>query len=161
MSLTIAAEAPPLTVLENGAIRVTGTRMPLEVLIHSYVDWRWSAEKIAEQYDTLTLADVYAVLAYYHRHRPEVEAYIAAEDEKAEALKREIRASQRPPPTRTELLQRRAFRVGERVLASGVWRLQGTPTELLLESGTLFPSCPGCDTAAWEFVSDASLAAAS
>ena len=159
MSLTIAAEAPPLTVLEGGAVRVTGTRMPLEVLIHSYVDWRWSAEKIVEQYDTLTLADVYAVLAFYHRHRPEVEAYIAAQEAKADALQREIVASQRPSPTRTELLQRRAFRAGERVLATGVWRLQGTPTELLLESGTLFPSCPGCDAAAWEFVSHAPLVA--
>lgn len=65
MSLTLAAEVPPLTIHDDGSIRVTGTRFLLDVLIASHVNWGWSAEKIAAEYDTLRLADVYAVLAYY------------------------------------------------------------------------------------------------
>ena len=34
-------------------------------------------EAIAQRYPTATLADIYAVVAYYLRHRQEFEAYLA------------------------------------------------------------------------------------
>ena len=45
-------------------------------------------------YDTLDLADVFAVIAYYLAHRAEVDEYLGQCDEKAEALRRKSR-----PPT--------------------------------------------------------------
>ena len=36
-----------------------------------------SPEEIAEEYDSLELADIYAVLTYYLRHREEVTRYLA------------------------------------------------------------------------------------
>jgi uncharacterized protein (DUF433 family) len=35
-------------------------------------------ETIAQRYTTATLADIYAVIAYYLRHREDVEAYLVA-----------------------------------------------------------------------------------
>jgi hypothetical protein len=57
-------------------------------------------------YPALELGDVFAVIAYYLAHRVEVEDYLRRCDEQAEAIRREIEASQPPGPTRAELLER-------------------------------------------------------
>jgi uncharacterized protein (DUF433 family) len=46
----------------------------------------YSAEKIADEISHLTLAQVYAALAYYHANRDEIDADIAAESAEAERL---------------------------------------------------------------------------
>ena len=43
-------------------------------------------EDMVRAYDTLVLADVHAVIAYYLRHRDEVRAYLKQRAEEAEAL---------------------------------------------------------------------------
>jgi hypothetical protein len=45
-----------------------------------------SAEEIVDQYPHLTLAQVYAALAYYHANQQEIDAELAAEAEEAERL---------------------------------------------------------------------------
>jgi uncharacterized protein (DUF433 family) len=47
-----------------------------------------SPDEIVDQYPTITLADVYAALAYYWDHREEIERAIAAEDALVEELRR-------------------------------------------------------------------------
>lgn len=46
-------------------------------------------EEIAEEFGHLSLAQVYAALAYYHANRDEIEADLAAEEAEAENLERE------------------------------------------------------------------------
>lgn len=155
MSLTIAAEAPPLTVLENGAIRVTGTRMPLEVLLNAHLDRGWSAEKIVQEFDGLKLGDVYAVLGYYHRHQDEVEAYLVESSAAAAATRQKLVELRGPELTRAQLLQRRAFLTGESVIASGLWRCGCCQREAPLIKAEKFPRCPDCEAGEWKFASDA------
>ena len=57
-------------------------------------------------YDTLDEGDVYAVIAYYHAHRPEVDEYLRRCDEQADAIRRQIEATQPPGPSKDELLAR-------------------------------------------------------
>lgn len=57
-------------------------------------------EGIVHGYPTLNLADVYAVIAYYLRHRKEVDEYLQARREEAERLRQEIESKQ---PDRTQL----------------------------------------------------------
>ena len=154
MSLTIAAEAPPLTVLANGAIRVTGTRMPLEVLLNAHLDWGWSAEKIAQEFDDIKLGDVYAVLGYYHRHQDEVEAYMVESTAAAEAVRRKFVELRGPELTRTQLLQQGAFLAGEFVIASGVWRCGVCGSQIALAKGETFPPCLDGKTSQWKRVAD-------
>lgn len=66
----------PLTRTEGGELCITGTRISLDLVIADYKSGK-SPELIASSYPTLTLADVYGVLAYYHNHKTEVEIYLA------------------------------------------------------------------------------------
>lgn len=69
-----------------------------------------SAEEIVEDFPTLKLKDVYAVITYYLWHQSAVEAYLEEHRQKSDELRREIEARQPPTPTREELLARRAVR---------------------------------------------------
>jgi len=68
-------------------------------------------EAIARAYDTLDVADVYVVIGYYLRRRPEVDDYLRRRETEAAQLRAEIEANQPPLPTREELLARRRIQV--------------------------------------------------
>ena len=53
------------------------------------VQTRLHPEQIADEYEHLTLAQVYAALTYYHANQSEVEADLAAEDAEIERLEQE------------------------------------------------------------------------
>ncbi len=89
MSLSIIADAPPLAADEHGVIRIGGTRITLDSLIACYQQGE-TAEELAQNFPPLQLADIYAAIGYYHRHRAEVEAYLAARDEQREQSRRAV-----------------------------------------------------------------------
>jgi uncharacterized protein (DUF433 family) len=97
----------PLQEDPPGVLRVGKSRVLLELVVHAYLHGE-SPEAIAEMYDTLDLPDIFAVIAYYLANQTEVDEYLRQCDEKAEALRRKIEASQRPGPTKEELLARAA-----------------------------------------------------
>jgi hypothetical protein len=66
-------------------------------------------EDVVRAYDTIALADVYAVIAYYLRHRDEVRDYLKQREEQAGALRAKLEAD-RPRVSREELLARRSAR---------------------------------------------------
>jgi uncharacterized protein (DUF433 family) len=72
---------------EHGVIRIGDSRLSLEVVL-DYHHQGMSAEAIADGYqDIITLADVHAVLAYYLRHRDEVDSYLQDRERKAECAR--------------------------------------------------------------------------
>src|SRR6476646_1275030 len=99
------AEAVPLRVDEGGAVRIGKTRVTLELVVSQYENGM-TPEDMVRAYDTLVLADVYAVIAYYLRHRDEVRAYLARRADEAAALRAKIEG-ERPRVGRDELLARR------------------------------------------------------
>ena len=110
LTVTILEQKPltlsvPLWEEPPGVLRVGKSRVLLELVIHAYQQGE-SPEAIVEMYDSLDVADVFAVIAYYLTHRTEVDEYLRQCDEEAEALRRKIEASQRPGPTKEELLAR-------------------------------------------------------
>ena len=106
--LTLHAEVPPLRVDTRGAVRVGKSRVILDLVVEQYENGM-TPEDMVRSYDTLVLADVYAVIAYYLRHRDEVGAYLRRREEEAEALRMKMEA-ERPPISKQELLARRAAR---------------------------------------------------
>jgi uncharacterized protein (DUF433 family) len=63
----------------NGRPMLTGTRTSVARVAVLYKQGA-DAEEIARRMSHLSLAQVYAALAYYHANREEVEADLAAED---------------------------------------------------------------------------------
>jgi uncharacterized protein (DUF433 family) len=68
--------------------RVTGTGVTVQRIVGWYKLGR-SPEEIVETYGHLTLAQVYAALAYYHANREEIEAQMAADEVEADRFEQE------------------------------------------------------------------------
>jgi uncharacterized protein (DUF433 family) len=107
MNLTLQAEPIPLRMDEHGAIRVGQTRVLLELVIAAYREGA-TPETIVRWFDSLALADIYAVISYYLKHKEEVEEYLSRREEFAAQVRRTIEAEQPGRPNfRDELLARR------------------------------------------------------
>lgn len=108
MGFTIQEDAVPLRVDETGTVRIGKTRLLLELVIDAFRDGA-TPEEMAQMYDILDLADAYAVIGYYLRHRDEVDAYLSERQREAIELRKKIEASQRHlPDIRARLLAARA-----------------------------------------------------
>lgn len=101
----IIAETPPIQMDVTGTARVGGTRVTLDTIIGTWLDGA-TAESIVSSYDVLTLADVYAVVTYYLRHRGEVEVYLKRREEEAEEVRHRIETAFPPEDFRARLLAR-------------------------------------------------------
>ncbi len=93
MSLTIQTDVPPLRPETSGALRVGNSRVLMELVIHAFQDGA-TPETIVHRYPTTTLADVYAVIAYYLRHRAEIEGYLAERERLAGEVRRRVEGRQ-------------------------------------------------------------------
>src|SRR4051812_40163380 len=63
MTQAFEAKPPPLVGDDDGVIRIAGTRVQLETVVLAFQAGA-TAEEIAQQYSSLNLADVYAVISY-------------------------------------------------------------------------------------------------
>lgn len=92
MTLNLLAKVPPIRD-EGGALRVGRTQVTLESVLWAHQRGA-TPEEITDQFPTLELADVYDVVAYYLRHRAEVDQYLAQQektfDEVAERVKQQF-----------------------------------------------------------------------
>lgn len=103
-ALPLPAERPPLRVDEGGVVRVGKGRVSLDLVVEQYENGM-TPEDMVRAYDTLELADVHAVVAYYLRHREEVRAYLKRRTAEAESLRTRIE-TERPRLSRQDLLTR-------------------------------------------------------
>jgi len=90
---------------EDGTIRVGASHVTLDVMLGFYVQG-YTPEQLVDAFPTLDLADVYAAIAYYLRHRDEVDAYLRRREEKADRLQREIESQPGYKEWRERLLAR-------------------------------------------------------
>ena len=88
MALDFAAEVIPLATDADGVVRIGGTRVTLDTLVAAFDDGAM-ADEIVHQYPALQLADVYAVITYYLRQRPEVEAYLRQRRQQASDIRQQ------------------------------------------------------------------------
>jgi uncharacterized protein (DUF433 family) len=106
MSLTFEPIAVPLGTDAQGTVRVGGTRVTLQTLVASFNDGA-TPEQIVQDFDTLTLADVYAVIAYYLRNRTAVDSYLEEQREKGTEVRRKMEAIFDQAGMKERLLSRR------------------------------------------------------
>ena len=92
MSPDLAAEPVPLRWAEEGrVIRLEGSRISIDCIVELFNDGV-SPERIVgkDYYPHLDLGKVYAVIAYYLRHKDEVDAYIAERERRAVEIRRDV-----------------------------------------------------------------------
>ena len=110
--LPLGPRAMPLTELDNGVLRVTGIRIPLERIVEHHREGR-TPEQIVEAFDSLRLADVYTLIGYCLDFTREVDEYLREQDVHAEEIRRKIEATQGPPRVTREILLARKARMEE------------------------------------------------
>jgi len=82
------------TCTPQGTWRVAGTRVSVESVIHAF--WAGATpEEICQDFPTLSLGQVYAVIAYYLSHRPRFDRYLKQEQRVAERLRRRLKRQHR------------------------------------------------------------------
>ncbi len=106
MTLTATTEELlPLSMTANGVIRVGKTRVTLDTVVAAFKQGA-TAEEIVQQYPSLLLADVYAVIAYYLRRQAEVEVYLQDRQQQAEEIRKLNESRYNPIGIRERLLAR-------------------------------------------------------
>src|ERR1700720_4796448 len=90
-ALSRPADLTPLWINQAGAVRIGNSRISIDLVVEHYENGM-TPEDMVRAYDTLVLADVYAVISYYLRHRDEVRAYLKRRAEEAETLRAKIEA---------------------------------------------------------------------
>ena|SRR2546428_5900256 len=106
MELHAPPEPVPIPTDAEGVIRVGGTRVALDTAVTAF-DAGAIAEEIVQQCPSLTLADIYSVIAYYLRHQSEVRAYLAKRQRQAAQAHEENERRFDPTGLRARLLARR------------------------------------------------------
>lgn len=105
MTLMVETDTMPLKAHADGSIRVSGTKVFLETIVHAFNRGEPPAA-IHDAYPRVPLSDVYATIGYYLRHRAEVDAYVERRQAEARRIRDEVEAKLGRGPTREELLKR-------------------------------------------------------
>ena len=97
----------PLTRGEDGVLRVTGSRVTLDSIVAQFKSGA-TAEQIQEDFPSVTLNDIYSLIAYYLQQSPAVEDYLREQSQAAKEVRRELERSLETDELRERLRRRRA-----------------------------------------------------
>lgn len=100
----IHADAGLLHWEDGGVVRVGRSRVSLDVVVEQYQNGM-SPEDMVRAYDTLEQADAHATIAYYLRHRDEVQHYLDVRAAEAKEIETNL-LRDRPRITRETLIAR-------------------------------------------------------
>lgn len=118
VSLPVHVDPAPLSVDSDEVLRVAGTRITLDTIVASFNEGA-TPEQIAHSFPTVSLTDVYAVLAYYLRHRDELDAHLRQGASRADDIRQQMETRFDPQGIRDRLLARRDSGTGANGTAAG------------------------------------------
>jgi uncharacterized protein (DUF433 family) len=87
----------PLREDDQGAIRIGGTRMLLDLIVRRFREGA-RPESFVESYEESTIRDVYAVLTHYLDRTDAIDAYLRCRDAEAHQVRQQIEAAPPEPP---------------------------------------------------------------
>lgn len=91
----INPSASYVTKTAAGGWRVSGTRVSLDSVVHAFQQGRMP-ESIVADFPSLSLEQVYGAIAYYLHCRKEVDAYLAAQQDKWRQFQQESNSRHGP-----------------------------------------------------------------
>ena len=89
----------------DGGYYVAGTRTSLDSIVHAFRQGD-SPETIFQNFELLSLAEIYGAIAYYLDNQPEIDAYLIRQAEKWAEGRRN--SEPLPPSLREKLMRARA-----------------------------------------------------
>jgi len=98
----------PLVVTEHGTIRIKGSRVSLDSIVHHF-KLGATAEQIVQSFPSLSLGDVYSSIAYYLTHRQEIEEYLQEQETAADVLQEQLESN---PDYQAEIAELRSRMLG-------------------------------------------------
>jgi uncharacterized protein (DUF433 family) len=108
--MAMIQEFPDLTIPlernQQGVIRVAGTRVSLDSILHAYYREGATAEEIVLRFPTCKLEDVYTVISRALHHPEFVSSYLAEQADRRNELEREIERESPQAGLRERLLAR-------------------------------------------------------
>lgn len=96
----------PLIQEKDGTVHVTGSRVTLDTLVGVFRKGA-TAEQIQDSFPSLSLQEIYAVIAYYLEHQSEVDSYLKLRREEAALTRKEIESHQDTDDFRERIRARR------------------------------------------------------
>jgi uncharacterized protein (DUF433 family) len=85
-------QSVPLVHSDDGTIRLAGTRVSLDSVVHHF-KLGATAEEIAQKFSLVELADVYAAITYYLTHREAVEEYLRQQEAEGDEVQARIEST--------------------------------------------------------------------
>ncbi len=76
----------------NDVYRITGTRVSLDSIVYDYLSGL-SPESISDNFESLSLEQVYGAITFYLSHRDEVDRHLMSNRAKFESLRKKARES--------------------------------------------------------------------
>lgn len=78
--------------VDGDAYRISGSRVSLDSIVYDYLSGL-SPESIADNFDTLSLEQVYGAITFYLSHKEEVDRHLMQNRVKFDALRQKARES--------------------------------------------------------------------
>ncbi len=100
-----ATQSIPLVLSDDGTIRLAGTRVSLDSVVHHF-KLGATAEEIAQKFPPVELADVYAAITFYLTHREAVEEYLRHQEAEGDEVQARIESASQHRERMDELRER-------------------------------------------------------
>src|SRR5215831_8229259 len=101
-----ATQNVPLTQWKDGTIRISGTRVTLDVIVKQF-KLGATAEQIHDSFPAASLKDIYGVIHYYLAHTEAVNAYMREQQKAAADTRQGVESQPGNRELRERLLARR------------------------------------------------------
>ena len=102
MAVVVGTLPKPVRLDKHGVFRVGGTRVSLDSVVHCLNNGE-EAREIQSSFDTLSLAEVHAAIAYYLHNKVKVDEYLAKRKIESDRLQEKYST----PGLREKLVARR------------------------------------------------------
>jgi uncharacterized protein (DUF433 family) len=99
----VAGTTPHVHLDDQGRAWLDATNVKVIEVVLDHLAYGWNAETIQENHPHLSLAQVYAALAWYYDHQAEMDTEIEQQEERLHTL----RASVQPSPLQRRLAAQR------------------------------------------------------
>jgi uncharacterized protein (DUF433 family) len=103
---TLVPTTPPIRIDQFGVARIGRSRLTLYTLLSAYNQGE-NAEELHEAFDSVSLSDIHAVIAYYLANKPAVDRYLADQKQEADEVRRQCEKRWPTQGLRERLLARK------------------------------------------------------